>query len=602
MLTRWCFCLDSLAAFRAEIQAAAWVTASRQQANVLGDWAKQADTDPVMRWGLRITPFVTLTISNMRAGLRLTRSNHVHAQLITTGTLLSDHQARFKRQLYDQVWLPNTGHAAKGPGSNGVPRVLLPEDGSSQLLGPLAARAEAVRVFARDRRRAAMGLGLHLLQSKDERRGQARQQWRRLLEVQQLQRSSDYAMFLLSNTHHAAVRLMVTDELEPLDCYRMLMDGYREAQKREEDDEHDGAYVSSILTPRESGPTLSFSVSPVQRPPSLSGSRGLSRGLLQASLHVRSRSVAPSGRRAGEVGEGAAAGLARSVVLQPHRKTASMVQVLSSVNNTSLFTMMAMQRKGMTSHSGAGLGGLSRKSMGRIPEDGRFTTPTPSVPDSASVDGVLGNGHAPAGLHRTGSVWPDTARPARGQGSSGGSFVRSAAASIGADMDTQHQARRDVGDPRIAPHKDSHVMHSAFTTANAESHAAAAAAASGSAAQPAGASLGGDQGGSQGQLPASPILDSAERKLSFVSAFRHMGRVAVFKQEPSYVHSMPFVDPSLQLLMSQMPDTSADGPATHARAKTQHVAMHVGVHSIGTALHLAVQLQQVCAHAALGSP
>ncbi|GFR40089.1 hypothetical protein Agub_g637, partial [Astrephomene gubernaculifera] len=307
----------------AQLQVPFWVTTSSKSWCGPGDWPTMACADPVVRWGLSLTPLLTGSITNVRAGLRLSRNGQLQAAVQTTGCQVSDHQARFKGQLYDQVWRANAGRASCGPAARGTafPQDLLPDGDGFQLLGPLATRADAMRTFARDRRRAAFNLSIQLVPSRAERRGQAQQLWRRLIEVRQLHRASDFAMFLLSTTHSTAERLLINARLRPFDCYQAL-------RKSQADEDAASAFAQraarSSVAGNDTGPFPSVFNAVFGQDSKLGGRLGSTAPLLQrrTSMHGRSRS-----------GFAALATSASRFGLQAshHRKAASMVQALSSV-------------------------------------------------------------------------------------------------------------------------------------------------------------------------------------------------------------------------------------------------------------------------------
>lgn len=715
-----------MSACRAELQVPAWVTRSRHTATQLATWVNASQADPVLRWGVRLTPLLTLSITDIRTGLRLTTRGGVHATLLSTGLHVTDQQARLKQLLYDKVWPANAGKPSPGPAANaalGRTGFLAPEDDSCQLLGPLPFRASLVRRFVRDRRRIALGLGCHLPRSEEERRSQAQLQWRRLLELQQLQRASDFAMFLLSATHRSAAKILAAEpdaELQPFDYYRMLMQQYR----REQDAVRDGPDGSAILgeesqeeeergrvgssgggaaqseappsprtqthahetpsplpsqSPSRRGQRHNRSSSLLSSSPNLL--RSLSLGLRSTSAHAfaaMSKHVA-SGSRDASTAPGAvpAPNAPRPAldahVLLPRRRTtdhgrtsstssfvshpsaapqgslqthpsgstrfgphasqvlrrnttATMAQVLTSANNAHLANLIALRRSAATGNlpaGGSSIMGLGlasgiagRASMRRIPEDARLgsfgssgtrglssgmpsggfgaggladsvasertlqSTPSTGSAGGGGADrdagGAGGAGHG--GLPAYGSPWTTASSWKAGQPHPLG---RSGSLGRSAYDAAQHPHQTQGGRGGIA--WSASYARTPFGVAAAAAAAAAAQAAA--------------AGESDERRRIDGVQRDAERKLSFVQAYRHMGKVQFplgpTQQRVTYVHGMPLTAPCIAALVSKLPGSSSSAPGTYLRTSFTHLVSCVGVHSLGAILHMVVQVSQV---------
>ncbi len=715
-------------ACRAELQVPAWVTRSRHTATQLATWVNASQADPVLRWGVRLTPLLTLSLTDIRTGLRLTTRGCVHATLLSTGLHVTDQQARLKQLLYDKVWPANAGKPSPGPAANaalGRTGFLAPEDDSCQLLGPLPFRAALMRRFVRDRRRIALGLGCHLPRSEEERRSQAQLQWRRLVELQQLQRASDFAMFLLSATHRSAAKILAAEpdvELQPFDYYRMLMQQYR----REQDAVQDGPDRSALLSEQEAqdeevrgrGGSSGGGAVPSEAPPSprtqahvheapsplpsqspsrrgqrhnrssslLSSSpnllRSLSLGLRSTSAHAfaamskhvasgsRDATTAPGAvpapsaprpaldahvllprRRTTEYGRTSSTssfvfnpsaapqgGLhthpsgstrfgpnASSQVLPRKSTTATMAQVLTSANNAHLANLIALRRSAATGNlpaGGSSIMGLGlasgiagRASMRRIPEDARLGSFGSSGTRGLS-SGMPSGGLAPGGLvdslasERTLQSSPSTGSGGGGADRDAGGLGHGGLPAYGSPWTTASSWKAGQAHPlgrsgslgrstyagyaTDAPHQTQGGRGAmAWSASYARTPFGVAAAAAAAAAAQAAAA-----GESDERRRIDGVQRDAERKLSFVQAYRHMGKVQFplgpTQQRVTYVHGMPLTAPCIAALVSKLPGSASSAPGIYLRTSCTHLLSCVGVHSLGAILHMVVQVSQVC--------
>ncbi|EFJ52491.1 hypothetical protein VOLCADRAFT_86643 [Volvox carteri f. nagariensis] len=512
------------------LQLPAWITKHLVSKELVG-------IDPVLRWGRRLAPLFTANMANIRSGLRLAKRNCVRATVQSTGLQISDHQARLKRSLYAKVWLANSGKGSDGPGIASV-QGLLPEDSASQLFGPLPTRAAAVRDFARDRRRAALCLPSSQTPI-GEKRGQIRQQWRRLLEVQLLHRASDFAMFLLSPTHRTVARLQLSLP-EPLESYRILFQEHMKGATPNDFSYAVGATASANLAePTPASPSRSSAVDCSNHPRSTPTPAVLHSSGRPSSVSALGSIAALFGASVGRGGGGS----------QPNPKS-SLIQMLEAVRYQSTIRMAALRHSaillagrgpatGSTSSTPA-QGGFTRRSMSPIPEDAR--QPPSSfilVRDDGPLQSVLGHDVEPSGadpLSRALQFHFNEAGRFRPSGS-----VESAGISVPTGLDSSTS------------------LQSAFGTANVQSQRAAAQ----------------DRPYSSQSSTGNP--SEAELKLSFVQAYRHLGTQSVWQRRTTYVHNMPLVTPVIAVVMAQ---AAASPEATTLHATCQHVISSVGVHSV----------------------
>lgn len=195
-----------------ELMCAEWV---RKLAKRSLDFPSQCLTEPVLGWGVSITPLLTLHCTDLRAGGRVMADGGSCCQLLTTGLVAVDAQLRFQRlplwSANSAPWTVRDGAGRKpvpsddraSPGRAGPPTgaeaQLGCDDISILLLASKDRGAADIQDLARDRRRAAMGI--HCAMPAEERRGWVRQRWRRVLEVQKQLHAADYALFLLAGRY-----------------------------------------------------------------------------------------------------------------------------------------------------------------------------------------------------------------------------------------------------------------------------------------------------------------------------------------------------------------------------------------------------------------
>ncbi|GLI64033.1 hypothetical protein VaNZ11_007171 [Volvox africanus] len=527
------------------LQLASWVT-KRLATNEPKEL--NLGTDLLLRWGLRLTPLLTVNIANIRSGLRLTRRNYVMAKLQTTGLQVSDHQARLKRSLYAKVWLANSGKGSDGPAVHSV-QGLMPEDNTSQLLGPLSTRAAALRDFVRNRRRAALCLPSYLAPH-GEKRGQMRQQWLRLLEIQLLHRASDFAMFLLSPTHRSVAQCIGALP-QPLESYRLL---FQESIKYASPHSGSPAVLVAPLEPVMVSPHRSSAVDFIAH--SISQSEP---PVQRSSRHFRKVSALGSIASLFSPGPSRA-----SYDTTTNRTSVTLAQMLGAVHSQS-FRHVATLRHSVTMLSGRGSatdssplalredgGAYARSSRGRILEE--TCTPTSSMlparetgSGSSQPADVL---DSPADVPCPLSKGPPVP------------VINSESVRLGHSRKIQSGDITESEGPEAASS-----LHSAFTTAQEQSTAAA----------------------QDSMLDTQPLMAASGTKLSFVQAFRYL-RVGLTRQKHlAFVYNMPLPTPVLAIVMTQ---GIASRDSTTISAECQQVISSVGVHSVGAILRMLVQTEE----------
>lgn len=177
------------------------------------DFPNQCLTDPVLAWGVSITPLLTLHCTDLRGGGRILADGGSCCQVLTTGLVAVDAQLRFKNL---PLWKSNSALVTVSDGLGRKPAPLFDEvsaavctsgaemqlgfdDISVLMLASKEGNAAGMQDVARDRRRAAMGI--HCPMPEREMRGMVRQRWRRVLEIQKQLCSADYALFLLAGRY-----------------------------------------------------------------------------------------------------------------------------------------------------------------------------------------------------------------------------------------------------------------------------------------------------------------------------------------------------------------------------------------------------------------
>lgn len=199
-----------LSSCSSDLICAEWV---RKLARRSLDFPNQCLTDPVLAWGVSITPLLTLHCTDLRGGGRILADGGSCCQVLTTGLVAVDAQLRFKNL---PLWKSNSSLVTVRDGMGRKPAPLFDEvsaavstsgaemqlgcdDISVVMLASKERHAAGMQDVARDRRRAAMGI--HCPMPEREMRGLVRQRWRRVLEIQKQLCSADYALFLLAGRY-----------------------------------------------------------------------------------------------------------------------------------------------------------------------------------------------------------------------------------------------------------------------------------------------------------------------------------------------------------------------------------------------------------------
>lgn len=86
--------------------------------------------------------------------------------------------------------------------------------------------------------------------------------------------------------------------------------------------------------------------------------------------------------------------------------------------------------------------------------------------------------------------------------------------------------------------------------------------------------------------------EELNRRLAFVSAYRHLGRVVGgLVPRATYVAPMPFVRPVVTVAMAHDPRSRC----THVRLNYSHLEVHAGMYSVATMVQMGQRVVQVCA-------
>jgi hypothetical protein len=143
--------------------------------------------DMVLSWGVQLTPLLALHLINLRLGVR-SADGQLACRVLTSGLQVTNQQLRYQGL---SMWCANSGEPVEVPAQGGKKM-------HSYMLGPLCSRALAGNSFARDRRRAMMGINWHQMVHGEEATGVVRQLLLKPLSFYMLLRATDYSMFLLT--------------------------------------------------------------------------------------------------------------------------------------------------------------------------------------------------------------------------------------------------------------------------------------------------------------------------------------------------------------------------------------------------------------------
>lgn len=143
--------------------------------------------DLVLAWGVQLTPLLALHLISLRLGVRSV-GGQLACRLLTSGLQMTNQQLRYQGL---SMWCANSGEPVEVPAHGGKKM-------HSYMLAPLCSRALAGNSFARDRRRAMMGIHWRRVMYRDEATGVVRQLLLKPLDLYMLLRAADYSMFLLT--------------------------------------------------------------------------------------------------------------------------------------------------------------------------------------------------------------------------------------------------------------------------------------------------------------------------------------------------------------------------------------------------------------------
>jgi hypothetical protein len=141
----------------------------------------------VLSWGVQLTPLLALHFINLRMGVR-SAQGQLACRVLTSGCQITNQQLRYQGL---SMWCANSGEPVEVPAQGGNKM-------HSYMLAPLCSRALAGNSFARDRRRAMMGIHWRRMGNGDEATGVVRQLLLKPLNLYMLLRAADYSMFLLT--------------------------------------------------------------------------------------------------------------------------------------------------------------------------------------------------------------------------------------------------------------------------------------------------------------------------------------------------------------------------------------------------------------------